>query len=342
VIPLRYLIRRLLAAVVVLFGVLVVTFLVARIIPADSARLYAGGAKASPAQVAEARIELGLDKPLVVQFGIYLEHLSRGDFGISFRTRRPIGDDIRQFLPASLELVIPSMGLALLIGIPVGVMAAARRGHVLDAASRVASISGAALPSFWVALLIQLLFGTAFHVLPISGQNSDDIIVLDPIKQITGFNLLDALVTANWNAVGDTVLHMILPVMVLTIYPVCLTIRMTRAAVLEALSETYVLAARASGLRESTILFRLTLKNAIVPTLTVLGLTFASAFTGTVLIEIIFGWPGVGRYLTEAIADADFPVILAVTTIGTLAYILINLLVDLTQAVLDPRIRLDA
>jgi peptide/nickel transport system permease protein len=334
-----YLVRRLVSAVVVIFGVLVITFIIARVIPNDPARLYAGGARATPAEVAQARAQLGLDQSLPLQFLTYVANISHGDFGVSLVSRRPVAADIRVFLPASLELVIPAMLLALIIGIPVGVLSAAFRGGIFDTFGRVLSISGASLPSFWLALMAQLIFGTLIQILPISGQNSDTILVFGPLHSVTGFNLIDAVLTGNWSAFTDTLTHMVLPVAVLATYPISLTVRMTRAAMLEVLSEPYVVAARASGVAERTVLFRLVLKNALGPTLTVLGLTFAAAFTGTVLIEIIFGWPGIGRYVTDAISDGDFPVIMAVTLVGTIAYIILNLLVDIIQAALDPRIR---
>lgn len=334
-----YLLRRLSTALLVIVGVLLITFVVSRVIPSDPARLYAGGARATPAEVEKAREQLGLNQPLPIQFVTYVVNISHGDFGISLVERRSVSADIKTFLPASLELVIPSMILALLIGIPIGVLSAARRGTWFDGVARVLSISGASLPPFGLALLAQLIFGLAIQVLPISGQNSDTIMIFSPLRRVTGFNVIDSVLTGNWAALTDTLSHMVLPVAVLAAYPVSLTIRMTRAAMLESLSETYVAAARAAGLREKTILFRLVLKNALGPTLTVLGLTFAAAFTGTVLIEIIFGWPGIGRYVTDAIGDGDFPVIMAVTLVGTLAYIVLNLVVDILQAMLDPRIR---
>jgi len=341
VIPRAYIVRRIGTACIVVAGVLLITFVAARIIPSDPARLYAGGPRATPAEVQRARTSLGLDLPLPLQFVNYVVKVVRGDFGSSFQTRRPVSQDLEVFLPASLELVFPSMLLALILGIPIGVLAAAARGRALDTLARVVSISGASLPPFWLALIAQLIFGTFINVLPISGQNGDTIIVFNPLRHISGFNLVDAAVTGNWEAFGDTLSHMVLPVAVLAVYPVSLTIRMTRASMIEALSDAYVVAARAAGLGERTILFRLVLKNAVIPTLTVLGLTFAAAFTGTVLVEIIFGWPGVGRYVTDAINDGDFPVILAVTLVGTIAYIAINLCVDLIQAALDPRVRVN-
>lgn len=323
----------------VLVGVMVVTFIVARIIPADPAALYAGP-RPRPEQVAELRVKLGLDQPLPVQFGRYVGAVLIGDLGESFKTKRLILADLKTNLPATLELVILASLLALVIGLPVGVLAGAKRGQAFDRISQFLAIGGVSIPTFWLGLLLQLFFFGWLGWLPL-GQRQDKTITLStPIEMITGFHLIDAAVTANWTAWWDALLHLILPVLVLATYPLGLTIRMTRAAIIEVLSETYITVARAAGLRERTILFRLALKNAIIPTLTALGLSFAYSVTGAFLVEIIFSWPGVGKYITDAIINVDFPVVLAVTLVVTIIYIVVNLTVDLLQAALDPRVRL--
>ena len=334
-----YILRRLIFATFVVAGVLVITFVISNIVPNDPARLYAG-ARAKPEQVAAVREKLGLNDTLAVQFGRYVSTLARGDFGESFKTRRAISEDLKTFFPATMELVVFAMLLALIIGIPIGVLSAAQRGTWVDNLSRVITIAGVSIPSFWLAILLQLLFFSALDWLPLSGRLSRTIMLVEPIETITGFYSIDGILTRNWSAWRNALWHLILPVVVLATYPISLIARMTRAAMIEVLEEPYIRTAKASGLPFMQVLFRRALKNAFIPTLTVLGLTFAASITGAVLVEIIFAWPGIGKYVTDAIIATDFPVIVAVTLIVTIVYVLINLLVDVIQALLDPRIEL--
>ena len=335
----RYVVRRLVLAVFVMLGVLMITFAVSRVVPGDPARLYLG-ARASQDAIQEVRDQLGLNDPLPQQFVRYVVSSVQGEFGYSYRTKQPIIDDLRERLPATMELVVLAMILAILVGVPVGVLAAAKFGGPLDRVIRVVSIGGVSMPAFWLALLLQLVFFLWLGLLPIGGRLSQIVSFTHPITTITGFYLIDAALTGNWVAWRDAAWHAILPAVVLATFPVSLALRMTRASMLDVLSETYVAAARAAGLSERTILFKLALKNAVVPTLTVMGLVFAFSITGAVLIESIFKWPGLGSYMLEAILNDDVPVLFAVTLVVTVIYIVINLLVDLVQAGLDPRIRM--
>jgi peptide/nickel transport system permease protein len=335
----EYLLRRLGLGVLVILGVLMVTFIVSRVVPGDPARLYLGP-RASSERLEEVRQELGLKDPLPVQFARYVISTFRGELGLSFRTKRPILEDIKIRLPATMELVIASMLLALVIGVPVGVLGAARRGKIFDQLSRVITIGGVSIPSFWLALLLQLVFFLYLGWLPLGGRISQDTLLNNPIHVITGFYLVDTTLTGNWAALKDVALHMILPVVVLSTYPISLAVRMTRASMIDVLSETYVTAARAAGLSEREILFKLALKNGIVPTLTIMGLLFAYSITGAVLVEIVFTWPGMGSYMADAILNSDIYVLFGVTIVITLIYIAVNLAVDFIQAALDPRVRL--
>lgn len=336
-----YLLRRLFLAIIVITGVMTITFFVSRVLPADPVRLFVG-VRATEEVVEAQRIAFGLDRPLPMQFANYVGDVLQGDFGVSFRTKRPITEDLLVFLPATLELVILSMILAVAIGIPVGVIAAANRGGIIDQVSRVVTIAGVSIPSFWLALLLQLLFFSTLDLLPLGGRLSREFVISNPIERVTGFYIIDGAVTGNWSAWRDALWHLILPTFVLATYPISLTARMTRASMLEVLSETYISAAKAAGLSQREIYFKLALKNAIVPTLTVLGLVFAFSITGAILVEIVFSWPGLGTYVTESILSADFPVVMAVTLIVTVIYVIINLAVDFLQASLDPRVRLGA
>lgn len=335
----EYFLRRLGLAIIVFLGVLLVTFLVSHVVPGDPARLYLGS-RATPDRLEEVREELGLNDPLPQQFIRYVTRTLKGDLGFSLRTKRLILDDILIRLPATMELVIVAMFLALIVGVPVGVMSAAQRGGRFDQISRVVTIGGVSIPSFWLALLLQLLFFLHLGWLPLGGRISQDVMLNHPIETITGFHLIDTVITGNWVAFRDVLLHLVLPVMVLAAYPISLAVRMTRASMVEVLSETYITSARAAGLTEREILFKLALKNGIVPTLTIMGLLFAYSITGAILIEIVFTWPGMGEYMADAILNNDIYVLFGVTLVVTIIYIGINLFLDLFQTVLDPRVRI--
>ena len=333
-----YLLRRLLLAILVIISVSVVTFFVARVIPSDPAALYAGQRPTSD-QIAAARERLELDQPLYNQYFRFVRDILKGDLGTSYKTKHAILADIKTFLPATLELVIASTLMAIIIGIPVGVLAGAKHGGWLDQTTRILSIAGVSFPTFWLALILQLFFfGTLHKLFPLSSRISNNVALFNSFPAVTGFYLIDTLLAGNFIAWRDAVWHIILPTLTLATYPISLTLRMTRAAMVETLSEKYITAVRAQGLPERDILFRYALKNAIVPTLTVLGLSFAYSLTGAFLVEVIFSWPGLGKYVTDAIFNVDFPVIVAVTLIVTLFYVSINLFVDIIQAFLDPRV----
>jgi peptide/nickel transport system permease protein len=333
-----YFLRRIVLSLFVILGVLFVTFLVSRVVPGDPARLYAG-TRATEEVLTQVRDELGLNKPLPEQFARYVLSSARGDFGYSYRTKRPILQDLKARLPATMELVILAMIVAVLVGIPTGVISAAEFGGGLDHAVRIISIAGVSVPAFWLALLLQLVFFLWLGWFPLGGRIAQTLAFTHPITPITGFNLLDSALTGNWAAFRDVAWHLVLPVVVLSTFPISLVVRMTRASMLEILLEPYIAAARAAGVSETQVLFKFALKNAIVPTLTVLGLVFAFSVTGAVLVETIFLWPGVGSYMLDAILNNDVPVLFAVTLVVTLIYIVINFTIDLVQAILDPRVR---
>jgi peptide/nickel transport system permease protein len=335
----EYLFKRLFLALIVLLSVSVITFLIARVLPSDPAAAWVG-AHPTPEQIERATIDLGLDQPLTVQYFRYMRSVFQGDLGDSIRTHQPITTDLKTYLPATLELVLSGMFLAIVVGIPLGVLSGTYKGSWMDHLTRLISIGGVSLPSFWLGLLLQLLFFGLLGWLPVGGRVSNAIALNDPITQITGFYLLDALLTGNWAAFKDVLLHLILPAFTLATYPVALTIRMTRSTMIEVLNEKYILAAKISGLPKRTILFSLALKNAIIPTITVLGLSFVYSLTGSLLTEIVFSWPGLGTYVTDAVLSIDFPVIVSVTLVITVFYVFINLFLDLLQSALDPRISL--
>jgi peptide/nickel transport system permease protein len=246
--------------------------------------------------------------------------------------------DIKAYLPATLELVLTSILMAMAIGVPLGVLSGARKGKWIDHLTRLFSIAGVSIPTFWLGLLLQLLFFKQLEILPISGRISNTVALYHPIAKITGIYLLDSLVTFNWTALKDVVLHLILPSFTLGVYALGLSIRMTRSTIIEVLNERYIMAARVSGIPERTVRYVLALKNAIIPTLNVLALSFVYSLTGAIMVEVIFSWPGLGNYVTNAVLGLDFPVIISVTLIISIFYVFINLFLDLIQAMIDPRV----
>jgi peptide/nickel transport system permease protein len=321
----------------VLLGLTILTFVLARVAPSDPAALYVGP-RARPEEVETARRLLGLDKPLYQQYLIYLYDVLRGDFGTSIRTKRPVIDDVRIHLPASIELITTSLIIALVIGLPLGIVSAKRKDTIVDHVSRLVTVAGVAIPAFWLGLMLQLLFIRELGILPVGGRIDAVIGMTYPVKQITGFYLFDTLVTGNWPAFVSSLQHLILPAFTLSAYSIGLIARMTRSTMLEVLGENYIRTAKAWGFSDRVITYVYALKNAIGPTLTVVGLSFAFLITGTFYIEDIFYWPGLGSYAASALLNLDFPVIMGVTLILGSAYVLINLILDLIQMYLDPRI----
>ena len=336
---LHWLSRRLLTSAVTLFGVVTVTFLLARVVPSNPAAVYIGPL-ARPAELARVTKQLGLDRPLPVQYAKYLRSLAEGDWGTSLATKEPVLGGILTRLPATLELIVSAMALAIVLGIPFGVVAAYRRGRPPDVLVRLGSVFGISMPVFWLGLLLQALFSGKLGILPATSRLSLQTSVLNPIPHVTGFALFDALVAGDWAGLHDAASHLVLPALTLAAYPTGLVARMTRASMLEVLGQDYIRTARTFGLRERRILWQLALRNAFPPTLTVIGLSFAYLLTGTFFVELVYDWPGIGQFATNALLNLDYPVIMGITLFGAIGFLSINLLVDVLQARLDPRVRL--
>ncbi len=335
----RYLARRIGTAMLVLLGVSLVTFALARVIPSNPAALYIGP-RARAEEIARVAEELGLNRPLPVQYLDYMRDMLTGDWGISIGTKRPVLSEILDRLPATLELLIAAMIVAVLVGTLLGVLSAQWRGRPPDLIVRLIAIAGVSMPAFWLGLLLQVLFFRELDLLPLSGRLDTDIRFTAPITPATGFFTIDALLQGNWVALGDASAHLVLPAVTLAAYPIGLIARMTRASMLEALGQDYVRSARAFGLPERTVVYRLALRNALPPTLTVLGLTLAYSLTGAFFVEIVFNWPGLGQFAVDALLNVDYPTVMGIALLGAAGYVLINLAVDLAQAWLDPRVRL--
>jgi peptide/nickel transport system permease protein len=335
----RFTIRRILWLVVVLIGLSVITFYLSRMVPGDPASLYLGP-RAKPEQVEYLRAQMGLDKPLYVQFLYYWRDLVHGDLGESLRTHRPVLTGIVDHLPASLELMFCAILIATLVGIPLGAISAKKENTLIDHLSRVFSVANVSLPAFWLAMLAQIVFFKWLGLLPVGGRIDTVVGLVNPIEKITGFYVLDSLLTGNWTALKSSVAHLILPAFTLAAYSTGIITRMTRSTMLEVLREDYITTARSIGIAEKEIVLVQGLRNALGPTLTAAGLCFAFMLTGTFFIELIFFWPGLGTYTTTAIFSNDYPVIMGVTILMAIFYVLVNLMVDIMIAAVDPRIRL--
>ena len=336
---LEFVLRRITTSLFVLIGVSVITFFIARVVPANPAALYIGP-KARQADIDRITKQLGLDKPLPVQYAVYMQELFRGDLGTSISTKRPITEELAGRIPATLELLFSGMFAAVLFGIPLGVWSARAQSQWPDVFVRILSLAGVSMPAFFLGLILQIIFFRNLELLPLSGRVDSDLRFTAPLTPITNFILLDSVLTANWVTLKDAFLHLILPSLTLAAYPTGLIARMTRAAMLEVLGQDYIRTARAYGTKERIIIYLYALKNAISPTLTVVGLTFAFALTGTFFVEIIFNWPGLGLFTVRSLLNVDYPAIMGMTLFGAVGYVLINLLVDLLQAWVDPRISL--
>jgi peptide/nickel transport system permease protein len=331
----RFVLRRLLLTVPVLFGLTILVFAIARLLPGDPVAL-AAGPNATPAEIADYAREFGLDRPVAVQYWRYLTGLLGGDLGVSIFTRRPVIEDLRAYLPATLELVFAAMLLAVLIGVPAGLAAAVWRDRWPDTVSRVMALGAISMPRFFLGLLLQLGFAMWLGWLPLGGRFP---ITEDPPATITGFLTIDSLAAGNLAAFATACSHLLLPAVAMSLSPLATIMRMMRASTLEVLTQDYVTTARALGLSERLVLLKYVARNAFSATLTVIGLYFGWLLGGTVLVETVFDWPGLGLYATKAVVTQDFMPVIGVTlTIGVL-FVLVNLLVDILYGVVTPRVR---
>ena len=331
--------RRVALAAVVVAGVIVLTFVVAHVVPGDPAATWAGP-HASPAQIAAARKFLGLNRPLIVQLLSYLGGILQGNWGVSIHTHRPVLSDLLTAAPASLELVITALMLAICVGIPLGLVSARRPGRPADQIIRAGSILGVSMPIFWMALILQLIFSQRLNWLPAAGEFSPGLLFSHPLVNRTGFPVIDSILGGNMPMLGSTLVHLILPAVVVAAYPAGLIARMVRAQVLDTIGDTHILNARALGFRERQIFGRFAMKLAWTPVAAAIALVFGYSLVNTFLVESIFDWPGLGMYAAVSISTIDTPAILGVTLFVAVAYVVANLVVDIVQAAIDPRIRL--
>jgi peptide/nickel transport system permease protein len=318
----------------VLLGVSIVVFFMVRAIPGDPAQIMLGQ-QATQEQVQQIRENMGLDKPIFVQYGLFLKDALRGDLGDSIVTGRPVTTELLTRLPATLELTAFAMLIAILVGIPVGVISAVRQYSLLDKSTSVLALTGISMPIFWLAMILVVIFGVNLELLPFPGR-------LDPttgITAITGFVLVDSLLTLNFAGFWDGLLHLIMPALALATIPMAVIMRMTRSSMLEVMNEDYVRTARAKGVVPWRVVFKHALRNAMLPTITVIGLQVGLLMVGAIITETIFSWPGIGLYVYNSISARDYASVQGVVLYGALLFVLINLLVDILYAILDPRVR---
>lgn len=333
----RYIGVRLGLTVLLMFGVTLVTFTLTNLVPSDPVQAALGEqAAADPEIVAKFRADQGLDQPLPVQYITYLGHLFQGDLGTSTQTRQPVADELAKAFPATIELALAAIVASALIGIGLGLWAALKHRRFTDQVIRVISLIGLSWPTFWLALVAYYLFFFLLGVLPGSGR-LDPATIAPP--HVTGLFTLDAMLAGQWGTFWDAVNHLVLPASVLALYTIGLLTRFARSAVLEVLDMDYVTAARAKGLPRRSVIFGYVLRGSLVPIITVLGIAFGSLLSGTVLVEKVYSWHGIGEYSFAAATRLDLPAIMGVGLIVGIVYIGLNFLVDLLYGVIDPRVR---
>jgi ABC-type dipeptide/oligopeptide/nickel transport system permease component len=330
-----FLARRILWAVLVVWAVSLITFTLSHIVPADPAA-FAAGIGATQSQIESVRKELGLDKSLPAQYWTYLEGIVHLDLGTSIRTRDSVAGDLAHFLPATLELIIISFVIYIALSLVLGVLAALHPRGIVDLIIRFGVISGSAIPVFWLAIVLQLLFYSRLGWLPIGGRIG---VHEDPPPAITHFFTVDSLLAGNWALFGSVVEHLILPVTTIVLSLLAVGTRLTRATFLEELDKPYVRVAASKGLSARRILFRHVLKNCLNPIITVTSLQFAYLLAWTILIEAIFNWPGIGLYAYNSFQALDYNPIMGLTLLVSVAFVVINLITDLIYPAIDPRIR---
>lgn len=332
---LRYVLNRTLLMIPTFLGIVLLTFTLLRLVPGDPVEVRLGERGMTPERHAEALRQMGLDRSLTTQFFDYISGILRGDFGVSFSTGRPILEEFLTLFPATLELTFFAVSFGIIVGIPAGVLAASRRGSAVDHGLMVTSLIGYSMPIFWWGLLLILTFSVNLHMTPVSGRIGARYFV----DTVTGFMTIDSLLSGEKGAFRSAVSHLILPSIVLGTLPLAVIARMTRSAMLEVLGQDYVRTAYSKGLSDLRVIGLHALRNALIPVVTVIGLQVGVLLGGAIITETIFSWPGIGKWLIEAIARRDYPVLQGGVLIVSSLIIFVNLLVDLLYGVLNPRIR---
>lgn len=331
----QFILRRVLGLLAVLVAISAMTFMLARVVPKDPARLIAGP-RASQQAVEALRERLGLNGSIPEQYVRYMGGLLQGDLGMSFSTKRPVVEDIRIFFPATAELTLAALLFSLVVGLPIGVISAAWKDSWFDYVGRFLSTVGVSLPPFWVALVGQLVGYYFLSLLPVGGRLSQGVM---PPPTLTGFYTVDSLIAGQWATFFNAAWHLVLPAFVLSFGVIAVFVRIMRASMLDVMRQDYIRVARAKGLTYSVVVLRHAVRNAMIPTLTVIGLQVGLLMSGSFLIESILQWPGVGLYAANALLAADYNATMGVTLIGATIYTVANALVDIAYGLVDPRLR---
>jgi dipeptide transport system permease protein len=331
--------KRLAMAIPSLIGVVIVTFLLTRALPGDPAAYFAGPA-ATPQAIQEVRVKLGLDKPLIVQFGHYVLDLSHGNLGTSLTTGQPVSTELRNRLPASAELTLLGLLVSILIAVPLGILAATRPNSLVDHACRVVATAGVSLPVFFTGLILVYVFYYLLGWAPAPLGRLD--VFFDAPPRVTGFYLIDSLIARDGATFMAALKQLILPALTLAIFSLAPIARMTRASMLAVLSSDFVRTARASGLSAYTVIITYAFRNAMLPVITTLGMVFSFLLGANVLVEKVFAWPGIGSYAVEALLASDFAPVQGFVLTMAVMYVAINLMIDILYGVIDPRVRFDA
>ena len=330
----RYILRRVLLALPALFGLVILTFVLSRVVPGDAAATLAGDA-ATPAQIADIRARYGLDRPIMEQAVIHVRQVLTGDFGRSIFSGRPVADAILQRLPATLELTFAALLLSTVLGIPLGLLAALNHNGPVDHLVRLLSVGGLAIASFWLAIMLQLYFSMDLDILPLRGRID---IALGQPPRVTGLMLIDSLLAWRFDMFASACRHLVLPTVTLALPGLATIARFTRSGVLETLQKDFVLYERAAGYGRVRLAAIYVLRNAVNVTVTQIGLLFGALISGAVAVEAVFDWPGLGTYAVQAILSADYKALLAVTLVVGVVYAVVNVAVDVVQALIDPRV----
>ena len=332
----RYAVRRALTVIPVLLGVSVLVFSFIHLIPGDPA-LTMLGERATPEKVEEVRRQLGLDRPIPEQYLIYLGKILRGNLGISIVRGDPVLTDLLRRFPATVELATSAIFLALLFGIPIGIISSVWRNSLMDSLSRVWALAGVSMPIFWLGLMLAWFFGVQLRWLP-TGFRLDTDTAFEPW---TNFVILDAALQGNWVVLRDALRHLVLPAVALATIPLAVIARMTRASMLEVLSQEYIRTAEAKGLTQAAVILRHALRNALLPVLTVVGLQVGHLLAGAILTETIFSWPGIGLWVYESIESRDYAIVQGASLFIAVVFVVVNLITDVLYAAVDPRIQYD-
>ena len=330
----RYAVRRSLTIVPVLLGVSILVFSFIHLIPGDPA-LTMLGERATPEKVAEVRARLGLDRPIWQQYVLYVGHALRGDLGVSIVRGDPVASDLLRRFPATVELAVAAIVVAIALGIPIGVASAVYRNSLLDSLARLGALTGVSMPIFWLGLVLAWFFGVQLRILPTGFRLASG----SAFVPWTNFVILDALLQGDWTSLADALRHLVLPALALATIPLAVIARMTRASLLEVLSREYIRTAEAKGLSRRAVILRHALRNALLPVLTVVGLQVGRLLAGAILTETIFSWPGIGLWVYESIESRDYAIVQGVSLFIAVIVVGVNLLTDVLYAAVDPRIK---